>query len=112
MAEEPSFHQFHHQQVAEQQGGQDKEKEDRRRHETEVNTDRSERQKNGHRHHGQRTYYKPMIGAAFEGVSTSSDDEDYQHLRGHRLDEPAGMEKRLSCMTNRQHNVEGQEIED
>ena len=45
--EEPSFHQFHRKTVGQNHGGQDKEKEDGSRHETEVNTGRGERQKTG-----------------------------------------------------------------
>jgi hypothetical protein len=82
-SEEPPFHQFHRKQVCQQHGSQDKEKEGRRRYETEVTTDRSERQENGHCDHGQGTSDKPGIWAALEGVFAGMDNEDYQHLRSH-----------------------------
>jgi hypothetical protein len=105
------FHPFNRQQVSQQHGGQDEEKESRRRREPEVNPRRGERHKNGHRHHRQRTGDQPWVGSAFEGVFAGADDEDDQHLRGHGLNEPAGMEQRLPCVENRQHDVEGEEVE-
>ena len=41
-----------------------------------------------------------------EGVLTGADDEDDQHLRGHRLNKPACMKERLYGMEDHQHNVE------
>ena len=52
------------------------------------------------------------LRTALERVSAGADDENDQHLRGHGLDEPAGMKERLTGMENRQHDVEGEKIED
>ena len=98
--EEPPFHHFHRHQVGEQHGDQGLEKECRWRNKTETRTERCERQQCGHRHNRQRTGYQPGVGPALEGVLAGADDKDHQHLRRHRLDEPAGRPTHLCSGSN------------
>lgn len=81
--EEPPLYHFHRQQVGEQHGGKNQEKERRWRHETEMLPAGVNGSNAASGDHRQRTGCQPWVGAVFEEVPTGAGDEDEQHLRGH-----------------------------